>query len=202
VASSIALYPRELRAEFRRGFGRADKLPAMAHALAAPVHLFDYLASEATSERRHEYVGGGVHAMTGGTARHNRIAGNAYARLLPQLSGTPCQVFINDMKLHVQAADSVYYPDVFVHCGRALAGTQTMAHDATLVIEVLSDSTAEIDRREKLAAYQSCPACRPTGSSARTSAASRCTPAAPMAAGLPRLTAQARRCPRPPPASA
>jgi hypothetical protein len=34
----------------------------------------------------------------------------------------PCQVFINDRELHIQAADSVYYPDVFVHCGSALAG--------------------------------------------------------------------------------
>ncbi len=129
----------------------------MAQALAAPVHLFDYLAFEDASAQRHEYVGGRIHAMTGGTMRHNRIAGNAYAWLLRRLAGTPCNVFINDMKLHVQAADSVYYPDVFVHCHGGLAGSQKVVFDAVLIIEVLSESTAEIDRREKLTAYQKLP---------------------------------------------
>ena len=35
-----------------------------------------------------------------------------------------------------------------------------MAQDAALVVEVLSDSTAEIDRREKLVAYQKLPGLR------------------------------------------
>lgn len=129
----------------------------MAQALAAPVHLFDYLAFEDASAQRHEYVGGRIHAMTGGTMRHNRIALNAASWLVAQLSGTPCNVFINDMKLHVQAADSVYYPDVFVHCSSGLAGSQKVVFDAVFIIEVLSDSTAEIDRREKLNAYQKLP---------------------------------------------
>ncbi len=129
----------------------------MAQTLAAPIHLFDYLADEDASERRHEYVGGSMHAMTGGTMRHNRIALNAAAALMQGLSGRPCQVFINDMKLHVQSADSVYYPDVFVYCGSPLAGGRKVVQDATLIIEVLSESTAEIDRREKLLAYQKLP---------------------------------------------
>ncbi len=36
----------------------------MVQALAAPVHLFDYLAFEDASVQRHEYVGGRIHAMT------------------------------------------------------------------------------------------------------------------------------------------
>ncbi|HSW04470.1 Uma2 family endonuclease [Aquabacterium sp.] len=129
----------------------------MAHALQSPVHLFDYLSAEEASPRRHEYVAGSIHAMTGGTMRHNRITGNAFKLLSLRFDGTPCQVFINDMKLHVQAADSVYYPDVFVYCGSAIAGDQKLAQDAVLIVEVSSDSTVEIDRREKLAAYQKLP---------------------------------------------
>ena len=122
--------------------------------LQKPLHLFDYLAFDNASQERHEYVGGRIHAMTGGTMRHNRIAFNVARLLGDRLEGASCQVFINDMKLHVQAADSVYYPDVFVYCGSGIANDDKVAQDATLVVEVLSESTAAIDRREKLAAYQ------------------------------------------------
>lgn len=126
----------------------------MAQALEQPIHLFDYLARDNASQQRHEYVGGRIHAMTGGSMRHNRIALNIALWLSSRLDGSPCQVFINDMKLHVQAADCVYYPDVFVYCGSAVANDEKVAPDASLVVEVLSESTASIDRREKLVAYQ------------------------------------------------
>ncbi len=67
---------------------------------------------------------------------------------------------MNDMKLHVPTADSVYYPDVFVLCGTPVAAGDKVAHDAALIVEVLSESTAEIDRREKLVAYQKLPGLR------------------------------------------
>ena len=126
----------------------------MSNALRKPVDLGDYLLGEDTSPLRHEYLGGYVYAMTGGTLRHNRVAGNIYAHLLQALAGTPCQVFINDVKLHVQAADSVYYPDVLVHCGGGPADDAKLLTDAALIVEVLSESTAQTDRREKRAAYQ------------------------------------------------
>jgi Uma2 family endonuclease len=132
----------------------------VAKALRAPIHLFDYLALEEKSEVRHEYVGGQVHAMVGASLRHNRIALNIVGLLGPRLAGVPCQVFMNDVKLHVQAADSVYYPNVLVVCGSAVAGGEKMVHDAALVVEVLSESTAEIDRREKLVAYHKLPGLR------------------------------------------
>jgi Uma2 family endonuclease len=132
----------------------------MSQPLRNPVGLLEYLAIETSSDRRHEYLGGEIHAMTGGTARHNRVAGNIYAAFLQRFDGTPCQVFINDMKLHVQAADCVYYPDVFVTCGRAIDDTQTVATDATIVVEVQSESTASTDRREKLVAYRKLPGLR------------------------------------------
>ena len=129
----------------------------MSNALRKPVDLGDYLAAEESAVVRHEYLGGHIYAMTGGTLRHNRIAGNIYARLLHELAGTPCQVFINDVKLHVQASDCVYYPDVLVHCGGGPAGDVKLLSDAALIVEVLSESTAQTDRREKRAAYQRLP---------------------------------------------
>ena len=128
--------------------------------LQKSMRLFAYLKLENASPTRHEYVGGSLHAKTSGTMRHNRISGNIAIALGNRLDGTPCQVFINDMKLHVQAADSVYYPDVFVYCGTSTANDERVVQDASLVVEVLSESTATIDRREKLAAYQKLPSLR------------------------------------------
>ena len=132
----------------------------MSNALRKPVDLADYLAAEESAAVRHEYLGGHVYAMTGGTLRHNRIALNIASALMRELAGTPCQVFINDVKLHVQASDSVYYPDVLVHCGGGPAGDVKLLRDAALIVEVLSESTAQTDRREKRAAYQRLPGLR------------------------------------------
>jgi len=132
----------------------------MAHALPSPLHLCDYLNFEDASSRRHEYLGGRIHATTGGTLRHNRISGNLFRLLSDRFDGTPCQVFMNDVKLHVQAADSVYYPDMLVYCGSSVADSEKMVQDALLIVEVVSESTAGIDRREKRVAYQRLPGLR------------------------------------------
>jgi Uma2 family endonuclease len=132
----------------------------MSSTLRAPIALFDYLAREEASEVRHEYVGGEAHAMVGGTLRHNRIGMNIARLLSDRLDGSPCQVFFEGVKLHVQVADSVYYPDVLVYCGSSVADDTKVLQDAALVVEVLSDSTMEIDRREKLAAYRRLPGLR------------------------------------------
>ena len=129
----------------------------MAQPLRASIPLFDYLAAEESATVRHEYVGGVVHALVGGSSRHNRITLNVARLLDDAVDGSPCQVCVNDMRLHVQAADSVYYPDVFVHCGSSLADATTLHQDATLIVEVSSESTVGIDRREKLVAYAKLP---------------------------------------------
>ena len=54
-----------------------------------PVSEGDYLALEARSPNRHEYVAGEIFAMTGASIRHNVIAGNIYAAIRQHLRGTP-----------------------------------------------------------------------------------------------------------------
>ena len=132
----------------------------MARALHPSLNLFDYLKVEDASPIRHEYVGGRMYAREDSTLRHSRIGGNLARLLSDRFDGTPCQVFINDMKVHVQAADSVYYPDVLVYCGSPIAGGDKLVQEALLIVEVTSDSTAGIDRREKRVAYQRLPGLR------------------------------------------
>ena len=62
----------------------------MALPLQTPIHLFDYLAFDNTSQERHEYVGGRIYAMTGGTMRHNRLSLNIARVLGNRLEGSSC----------------------------------------------------------------------------------------------------------------
>jgi Uma2 family endonuclease len=118
----------------------------------------DYIAGELTSDIRHEYLAGDVYAMVGASDAHNLISGNIFSALHQHLRGGPCQVFMADMKvrLRIAADEYFYYPDILVSCSPDDRATYYREHPSVL-IEVLSDSTARVDRREKLLAYQHIP---------------------------------------------
>ncbi|WP_157817820.1 Uma2 family endonuclease [Candidatus Thiodictyon syntrophicum] len=70
----------------------------------------DWLEGErAALEGRSEYIGGEVFAMTGGSAAHNAIVMNVGGQLWTQMQGRPCQVYANDMKVRVGAANAGTY---------------------------------------------------------------------------------------------
>ena len=128
---------------------------------AALLHigLDDYLQGELVSDIRHEYVAGQVFAMAGAGEAHNRISLNIAFHLRAASRGTPCGVFISDMKVRVAAHEAFYYPDVVLTCDphdrESLYKTSPC-----LIAEVLSPSTEIIDRREKLIAYRTLPSLR------------------------------------------
>lgn len=116
----------------------------------------EYLLFEENAQVRHEYVNGRIFAMTGGTSAHNIISLNIASTLRNHLKGSGCTVYMSDMKVRAEAANSFYYPDVMVVCGSV--GKNSVHTEApTVIFEVLSKSTAAVDRREKLVAYQMIP---------------------------------------------
>lgn len=119
----------------------------------------EYLELEAHSQIRHEYLAGEVFAMCGATSRHNRIAGGIYEALRAHLKGGPCEPYMGEVqvKLRISRDDYVYYPDVMVVCGRG-KGEERFFTDPKLIVEVLSPSTAGVDRHEKRIAYRRIPA--------------------------------------------
>ena len=112
-----------------------------------------YLALEESSEVRHEFVGGRVYQMAGGTERHELAVAALVRRLYPGARSTGCRTFAN-RQLRVPSGDH-FYPDVMVACGKA--ANQLYEEQPTLLIEVLSPSTASEDRKGKLRAYTACP---------------------------------------------
>jgi Uma2 family endonuclease len=118
------------------------------------ISIEDYLAGEQASEVRHEYIGGAVYAMAGGSKAHNRLSLNLAARLQAHLRGKPCQVFMADLKVRLQISqeDIFYYPDVAVGCDPRDTERFFLRYPKVL-IEVLSPDTERIDRREKFWSY-------------------------------------------------
>ena len=119
----------------------------------------EYLAWEREQPFRSEYVDGEVFAMGGASDAHGTVAGNLFASLHALLRGKPCKTFISDMKVHVEAANSFYYPDILVTCDprdRTPEASHVKRHPV-LVVEVLSPSTEAYDRGDKFAAYRTLP---------------------------------------------
>ena len=119
----------------------------------------DYLEMERVSKIRHEYVEGTIYAMAGGSRSHNKIAMNIGSALHQHVKGTACDVYMSDVKLKIAHRRSYYYPDLMLGCSREETNEYFLTQPC-LIIEILSKSTATIDRREKLIAYQSIPSVR------------------------------------------
>lgn len=125
-------------------------------ALRRPMTLDEFLAWERAQELRHEFDGVQPVAMTGGTVAHSVIASNLFLALDARLRG-PCRAFRGDLK--VLAADRVRYPDAVVTCS-PVADDADVVPEPVAVFEVLSASTAVVDRTVKAAEYQATPSVR------------------------------------------
>lgn len=118
--------------------------------------LDEFIAWENQQAERHEFIAGEILAMTGARDAHNTIALNVAAALRNHLRGTPCRPYVADMKLRVDAADALFYPDILVTCdGRDFTADADLAkRHPKLIVEVLSGSTGAYDRGEKFRAYR------------------------------------------------
>ena len=121
---------------------------------SAPLSPAEYLDREEKSPVKCEYVNGEIYAMSGAKRRHNLIVANLLYRARGAATGprAGCQVFGSDMKIHVKTHNSFYYPDLSVCCDPSDRNELFLSRPC-FIVEVLSPSTALIDRREKRASY-------------------------------------------------
>lgn len=119
--------------------------------------LDEFIAWERAQPTRHEFVDGEIVAMTGARARHVRLVGRLTERLRAHLRGQPCEVLANDLRVRTPRGDA-FYPDLVVLCGAQRPGDDDdEVADATVVIEVLSPSTAQLDDTRKRWSYLTLP---------------------------------------------
>jgi Uma2 family endonuclease len=119
----------------------------------------EYLALERRAERKSEYLRGEMFAMTGASREHNLIAANVSRELGQQLRERPCEVYQAGMRVKVSVTGLYAYPDVTVVCGEPQfedAQVDTLLNP-TVLVEVLSPSTADYDRGGKATHYRSLP---------------------------------------------
>jgi Uma2 family endonuclease len=112
-----------------------------------------FLAWEDQQEGRHEFDGHRVVATTLRSVAHQDIVFNLRVLLERLLSGTWLRA-LQEMRLRI--GQRIRYPDVLVCAGPVDQALRTL-DDAVLILEVLSDATATIDRVEKLIDYAAVP---------------------------------------------
>ncbi len=114
----------------------------------------EYLAWEAQQEHRHEYVDGEILAMTGGSIPHTKIYLNFYTALRPHLRERGCEAYVADVKVQTHKNSRYFYPDIVITCNADDLQSEQFVKNPTVMIEVLSPSTASYDRGEKFKYYR------------------------------------------------
>ena len=118
--------------------------------------IAEYIALESSSNQKFEYFNGWIQALAGGTINHGIICTNVSTALQNAVLAKDCIAINSEVKIYIERANSFVYPDAMVICN----GIQTHDLDKnavtnpTLIVEVLSDSTAKSDMGDKFFKYR------------------------------------------------
>lgn len=122
----------------------------------------DYLGLEASSNVKHEYLGGQIYGMAGGSPEHAALAAAVIGLLFPQLRTGRCRAYDADLRVRVMATGLSTYPDVSIVCGPRDHDPEdsNAVTNPTVLFEVLSRSTEDYDRGDKFDHYKHIPSLR------------------------------------------
>ena len=122
--------------------------------------LAEYQQLEETTDTRYEYHDGEVFAMSGAARKHSAISSNVITFLGGHLP-KGCRPFDSDLKVYVEAANKGFHPDVSVAC-RPITGPEEMnaVDNPVLLVEVISEGSANYDRGQKFWYYSQLPSLR------------------------------------------
>lgn len=121
-----------------------------------------YLEYEREADERSELIDGEIYAMADESPAHGDISMNVAVALGTQLRGTRCRGRIKDTKVKSGALKErfgkgmISYPDVVVICGEPEYHDKhkDIVLNPAVIIEVLSESTADFDRGVKFTRYR------------------------------------------------
>jgi Uma2 family endonuclease len=116
----------------------------------------EYLEFERSSPEKHEYAGGEIFAISGGTFEHSAVTANILGEARSALADRRCRVLESNMRVNVAASGRYVYPDASIFCGRPefTDEARDTLVNPRLIVEVLSDSTEAYDRGDKFAGYR------------------------------------------------
>jgi Uma2 family endonuclease len=119
--------------------------------LQSPWTIEQFLNWASAQEGRYEFDGIQPVAMTGGNARHSRVTMNTHAALRSRLRGTAWSCFGPDLGVQTMGS-KVRYPDALITCTK-FPDTEQLAPDVQIIFELLSPTSGQTDRIEKVREY-------------------------------------------------
>ena len=122
----------------------------------------DYLKFERRDAgSKQEYSNGKVLNSSGSSRRHNLIGSNTTIAIGSRVRGHKCEVYVNDMRVKL-AQHNYCYPDVVVVNGEpTFEGKELdILLNPTVIVEIMSKSTLNHDKTEKLDRYLAMPSVR------------------------------------------
>jgi len=117
----------------------------------------EYVRVAELSNVKLEYYDGEIFAMAGGTLEHAMLAMELGTMIRQQLP-TSCRIMTSDARILLPTGLATY-PDLSVVCGELMRAPEDRLSltNPVLLVEVLSPSTQDYDRGEKLRHYQELP---------------------------------------------
>ena len=88
----------------------------------------EYFSWEEKQLEKHEYIGGEVYAMSGGSVNHGRIAIRLTAMFDSHLEGSGCITGNSDIKINIVETTDYTYPDASVTCDDKDQNTPQLLH--------------------------------------------------------------------------
>jgi len=132
--------------------------PAYATPLPELMTLEEFFEFQERSPIPYEFINGIIRPVSAPSVAHCRVVQNIFRAIDPALRKGPCEPFIAGGEVHLRLGDDkiVYKPDVFVTCDKSVWGEGSIPNPR-FVVEVLSPSTQQIDRKEKAVNYRRVP---------------------------------------------
>ena len=123
--------------------------------------LEEYFEMEEKALFKNEFYKGKLIPMPGGTIAHSDISGNIFMifKMAIKSSKLNFRVYNSDQKVYIDTFEKAVYPDVTLVSAKPelyKKGKHAIINP-TLIVEVLSKSTASYDRGLKFVQYQSIP---------------------------------------------
>jgi Uma2 family endonuclease len=118
----------------------------------------EFLEFQERSSTPYEYINGVIRQIIGPSVAHCIVTQNLCDAIRARLRGRRCKTFSSGPRLNMtlDCDEVIYRPDLFVACENS-GGCQDCTQTPKLVVEVVSPSTQDIDKREKLANYRRVP---------------------------------------------
>jgi Uma2 family endonuclease len=117
----------------------------------------EYLELLRDSLHKYEYLDGEVRMMAGGTPAHADVVDNTFVAL--RTATHKCRVKSSETAVAIASINRYFFPDISAVCDLPPryedegAGIARLINPA-LIVEVLSEGTADYDRTEKFSAYR------------------------------------------------